>query len=198
MNIVRILRGLRKMGILRGFSYGVPRHLKIVLLLGAMSILGTMVAVFLATSLPARAVKLYIGAMIFVIGVVIIATMHLNLAFSWSRIVVLGLLSSFNKGISGGGYGPVVTGGQLLAGVDPKNTIGITSLSEAITCIGGVALYLVSGSVDWLLAPYLVIGAMLSLPFAAFTIKRARTRSIRFTVGVVTIILGIYTLWQIL
>ncbi|MFC1486004.1 sulfite exporter TauE/SafE family protein [Candidatus Latescibacterota bacterium] len=197
MNISRILLGLRRMGIFRGFSYGIPLHLKIVLLLGVMSLSGTVLAVFLATSLPARMVKLYIGAMILAIGVVILATMRLNLAFSWRRIVVLGLISSFNKGISGGGYGPVVTGGQLLAGVDPRNTIGITSLSEALTCIGGVALYLVSSSVDWLLAPYLILGAVLSLPFATLTVKIARTRSIRFTVGVLTIVLGIYTLWQI-
>jgi hypothetical protein len=29
--------------------------------------------------------------------------------------------------MSGGGYGPVVTGGQLLSGVNGKNAIAITS-----------------------------------------------------------------------
>jgi len=32
-------------------------------------------------------------------------------SFSWKRLIAIGLISSFNKGISGGGYGPLVTGG---------------------------------------------------------------------------------------
>ncbi len=198
MSVAKIYRGRKEMGIFRGFHYGIPPHLKIVLLLGACSILGTVLAVFLATSLPKLVVRLYIGAMIFFIGLFILVTMRINFNFSWKRITALGLLSSFNKGISGGGYGPVVTGGQLLAGVDPRNTIGITSLSEALTCIGGVILYVMSGTVDWILAPYLVLGAVLSLPFAALTVKIARTRHIRFAVGVVTVVLGIASLVQAL
>jgi len=197
MNLMRIARGLRNKGIPHGFQYGVPLHLRIVLLLGACSLFGTGLAVFLATSLPKQMVKIYIGVMILVIGIVVLATMHLNLMFSWRRITFLGLISSFNKGISGGGYGPVVTGGQLLAGVDPRNTMGITSLSEALTCIGGVALYLINGGVDWVIAPYLITGAVLSVPLAAITVKATQTRTLRMIVGVVTVVLGIYTLVEL-
>jgi hypothetical protein len=197
MNLVRIFHGLRNMGVFRGFQHGIPIHLKIVLLLGACSLFGTGLAVFLATSLPKQMVKVYIGVMILVIGIVIVATLHLNLTFSWKRITFLGIVSSFNKGVSGGGYGPVVTGGQLLAGVDPRNTMGITSLSEALTCIGGVALYFMNGGADWVIAPYLITGAVLAVPLAVITVKSAQTRTLRMVVGVLTVVLGIYTLIQI-
>ena len=196
MNLARIFRGLREKGISEGFTYGIPPHLRIVLLLAACSLLGTVLAVFLATALPAQTVKLYIGGMILCIGLFVIVTMHIDFRFSWKRITALGLISSFNKGISGGGYGPVVTGGQLLAGVDPRNTMGITSLSEALTCVGGVALYLASQSVDWMLAPYLILGAVLALPLSAITVKAVRSRHLRLAVGVVTAVLGITSLIQ--
>ena len=41
-------------------------------------------------------------------------------------------IASFNKGTSGGGYGSVVTGGQLPAGVDGENAVGITSIAEGL------------------------------------------------------------------
>jgi len=34
--------------------------------------------------------------------------------FSWKKIFGIEILSAFNKGISGGGFGPVVTSGQLM------------------------------------------------------------------------------------
>ena len=74
-----------------------------------------MAAVILAVNLPKLYLKLYIGFLILIIGIFIVATLNKNYTFSWKRITILGLIASFNKGISGGGYGPVVMGGQLLA-----------------------------------------------------------------------------------
>lgn len=111
----------------------------------------------------------------------------------------LGLLASFNKGISGGGYGPVVTGGQLLAGVDGKNAIGITSLAEGLTCVVGVLMYWIHPQdIDWRLAPWLCIGALLSVPFSAWTVRAIKTTRLRLAIGVITLILGITTIWQTL
>jgi len=50
---------------------------------------------------------------VLLIEIFILITINRNYRFSWKKITVLGLIASFNKGISGGGYGPVVTGGQL-------------------------------------------------------------------------------------
>lgn len=40
-----------------------------------------------------------------------------------------------------GGYGVVVTGGQILSGVNGNNAVGITSLAEELTCIVGVIVF---------------------------------------------------------
>ncbi len=199
MRVTLIARRLREAGIVKGIRQGIPLHLKVTLVIASCSIFGTISSVLLALSLPKFYLKLYIGLLVFAIGIVIIATINRAFSFSWKRIIGLGLLASFNKGISGGGYGPVVTGGQLLAGVDGKNAIGITSLAEGLTCIVGVAMYWIHPqAIDWHLAPWLCLGALLSVPFSAWTVKVIKTDKLRLAIGVITLLLGAMTIWQTL
>jgi uncharacterized membrane protein YfcA len=87
-------------------------------------------------------------------------------------MVGLGLLASFNKGSSGGGYGPLVMGGQILAGVNPQRAVGITTLGEALTCFIYLGLSTLAHRAPmWLLAVPLCTGALLSVPLAAYTVK---------------------------
>jgi uncharacterized membrane protein YfcA len=188
---------VKKYGFKESFSKNCPLHLKIVLVISSCSILGTLVAVILAVNIPALLLKLYIGSMVLLIGMVILFSGHRNQKFSWRRITALGLIASFNKGLSGGGYGPVVTGGQILAGVKGKSAVAITSLSEGLTCLVGVILYcLTMESIDWTLAPYLAVGAVLSVPFAAITVKHVKTAYLRWFIGGATLILGAATILQ--
>ncbi len=111
---------------------------------------------------------------------------------------VISVIAAFNKGLSGGGYGPIVTSGQVISGVEGKNAIAITSLSEGITCLIGVLAYFASGTkVDFGLTPYLVAGAILSVPLAALTVKKINTKRIKLSIGVLTIILGTVTLFKL-
>jgi hypothetical protein len=182
-----------------GRHRGTPLHLKVTLMLASCSILGTVASVLIALNLPKFYLKLYIGCLVFVIGLVILATLNRTFAFSWRRIMGLGVLASFNKGISGGGYGPVVTGGQLLAGVEGKHAIAITSLAEGLTCMVGVIVYWANPQpIDWGLAPWLCLGAMLSVPLSAWTVKVIKTHRLRLVIGAMTLALGATTIWQTL
>jgi len=99
--------------------------LKVAGLLTVLSVVGVLLAVGVAVRLPTWVVKLYIGVLVLAIGLVILKNSARQPPFSWRRIGVLGFVAAFNKGISGGGYGPVVTGGQMLAGVRSRSAIGI-------------------------------------------------------------------------
>ncbi|MDH5383469.1 MAG: sulfite exporter TauE/SafE family protein, partial [Candidatus Aminicenantes bacterium] len=83
--------------------------LKIALVMAGCSVFGALAAVFVALNLPKFYIKLYIGLLVFAMGVLILATLKRKFKFSWKKISSLGLLAAFNKGISGGGYGPIVT-----------------------------------------------------------------------------------------
>ena len=101
--------------------------------------------------------------------------------------------------MSGGGYGPVVTGGQLLSGVSGKNAVGITSLAEGITCAVGVMSYfLIKGNVNWRLAPFLVTGGVLSVPLSALTVKKTSSQWLRTVIGIVTTVIGTFTLSKLI
>jgi len=174
------------------------KHLNIALVLAACSVAGATIAVFIAINIPKLWLDTYIGLMVLGMGVVILLTINKNYKFSWKKIVGLGSIAAFNKGMSGGGYGPVVTGGQILSGVNGNNAVGITSLAEGLTCIVGVVVFVVSPEIiNWNLAPSLVIGALLSVPFSAFIVKKLPTKFLKISIGLLTLILGIVTLIKI-
>jgi len=172
------------------------RPLKVALALAACSIVGTLAAVFIAVNVPKWVLKTYIGVLVLSMGLGILLTIGRTFAFSWKKVIGLGLVAAFNKGLSGGGYGPLVTGGQILAGVDGKGAIGITSLAEGLVCIVGVLAYTLTGNgaVDWELAPSLILGAVISVPFAAFTVKKAPVQKMRWAIGIAVTVLGLFTL----
>lgn len=176
------------------------RDLHIMLALVTCSLLGGILAITFISHLPEYWVKLWIGALILGIGIFIIATRNRPPApFSWARMVGLGLLASFNKGSSGGGYGPLVMGGQLLAGVEGRRAVAITALGEALTCI----IYLIlngflNGPPLWRLALPLCAGAVLSIPLAAYTVKLMPPQMLRRSIATVTVFLGCLTLVKVL
>lgn len=164
-------------------------------ILAGCSIVGTLAAVALAVNLPKETVRLYIGLMVLAEGLFIILARRGIGGFSWAKIVGLGTVAAFNKGLSGGGYGPLLTGGQVLAGVPGRSAIGITSLAEGLVCFAGLGAYLALGkSFDWSLVVPLVVGAMASVPAAAFTVRLLPEAVLRRSIGYATAFLGILTL----
>lgn len=168
-------------------------------ILSLCSVVGALAAVLLAINVPKQAVKLYIGLMVLAVGIFIILARGGIGGFSWAKIIGLGTVAAFNKGISGGGYGPLLTGGQVLAGVPGKNAVGITSLAEGIVCLVGLVAYFALGqSLDWRLAVPLVMGALASVPAATWTVRLLPEAMLRSSIGYATTFLGILTLISVL
>lgn len=165
---------------------------KVMLLMAACSITGTLLAVVVALNLPKFYVSLYIGLMILAIGVFLMLKRRTDYQFSWKRITGIGLIAAFNKGISGGGYGPLLTGGQILSGIKEKNAVAITSMAEGLVCLVGVMIYFISGTeFDWKLIMPLMLGALVSVPGAVLTVKIIPANFVRGQIAYVTLFLGI-------
>ena len=164
---------------------------KITLVLFSCAVIGTVGAVLLAVSLPKTVVKLYIGVMIFSMGLFMLFSSSSRIKFSWPKITFIGGIAAFNKGISGGGFGPLVTGGQVISGVSEKNAVGITSLVEGMVCLVGFVLYqFVYGSLNMMILTALVSGAVISTPAAARTVKVLPDRILRQALSYATLALG--------
>ncbi len=171
---------------------------KVSYVLTVLGVLGVISAVFFSLNVPKIILNLYIGFMIFFIGAYILFKINRPSKFNWKSFSFIAILSGFNKGVSGGGYGPLVTGGQVVTGRGAKNSVGSTSLAEGIICLIGFILYLLlKGNIEWKLALPLFIGATLSTPLSAITVKKIRERKMKFIIGYVTIFLGILTITKI-
>jgi len=166
--------------------------------LGGLGSVGVIIAVITAINIPKNILTIYIGCLVLAMGVLVLVTAKRPMKFSWPKLMGISLLASFNKGISGGGYGPLVMGGQMLSGIDVKNAVGITAFAEGITCLVGFMVYLASGkAIDWKLIGVLVVSAVLAVPVAAFTVKNASSARLKKYVAVLMIVLGLFTLLKI-
>ncbi len=171
---------------------------KVAVMLSAFSIIGVIISVILAVKLPVKIVKFYIAFIVLAMGIFILVTRNRRIRFTWRKIIALGTVAAFNKGITGGGYGPLAMGGQMLSGVGVRNAVAITSLSEGVTCFVGIILYfLFKAEIDWTLAPWLMAGAVLSVPLAAHALKKVTEKRVKLAVGIAIIILGCLTVLKI-
>ncbi len=168
---------------------------KIALALVFIGIAGAIFAVTLALRLPDLLIKLYIGLLVLGMGVLILWKRTYSDGFSWRRLLALGFLGSFNKGLTGGGYGPLITTGQIFAGLNPKAAVGIASLAEGLVALVGVVTYvLIAKESDWALAIPVLLGAVTSAPLAALTVQRLHFRHLRLLIGLLAVGLGLLTL----
>ena len=184
---------------LRGLGY-LPRSTdsKIIFILVICGVIGALVGVYSAVNIPSVALKTYIGVMVLAIGIIILLRRRREGAISWKGLVGVGLVSSFNKGISGGGYGPLVTGGQIVSGGGARSSVGNTTLAEAMVCIVAFLAYLFSeASIFWTLAAATSVGSIVAAPFAAVMVKKVDSQKLKIAIGVITIVLGIFTLLKV-
>ena len=184
---------------LGNFELGInSKDTRVALVLASCSVVGSVVAVSLAVELPRIVVRAYIGLLVLAMGFLVLSGHRSKSGFSWSKVVSLGLLSSFNKAISGGGYGPVIVGGQILSGIESKRAVGITSLAEGLTCLSGLAAYVATVGWSCALSPRLALplalGALVSTPLAAYSVRRLDAARFRRFVGLAMIALGLLTI----
>lgn len=200
------------------FSKG-TRDLKIVFTVTSLGMIATILAACIALNIPRLYTKTYIGVVVLVMGIIMLS--NRTFKFSWKKMLGIGILSSFNKSLSGGGFGPVVTAGQVIAGREHKGAIAATTLAEAPICTVGFLTYLIGRviqemdvsilkmpvsdffttmfshkSFQWELVLALLLGSVFVAPFGAFTTKIIKTKKLSLILGVLVTLLGIWTLWK--
>jgi len=167
-------------------------------LLALLSGVGALLAVWVAVSISKFWLGLSISGIVLAMGVIVLATRNRQVPFHAGGIVAVGAVAAFNKGLSGGGYGPLVTAGQVVSGLPAKSAVAVTSLAESLTCLIGVLGYLAAGkSIAWGLAVPLTLGALLSVPMATLTVRRLPESTLRGMVGLVTLALGCVALLKL-
>ncbi len=192
-NITKIMQSLKKIGFVESFKKGFTKDFKIMLSITILGIIATIFGASAAIKIPKSFLTAYIGILVLAIGILLL--WGKSFIFSWKKMMGVGLLASFNKGISGGGFGPVTTGGQVIAGNEHKSSIGCTTLAEAPICIAGFITYLLlKGLPSYDLLIMTCIGAMIGAPIGALLTKKINTTKLKCILGILMIILGALTI----
>lgn len=174
------------------------RSFNIVVVIGIIGVLGSVLGALMNKGISDTYLSLYIGAIITGSGFFILLNKKMTTAFSWFKITVLGLFGSFNKGISGSGFGPIITTGLLYMGVNEKEAVSIQGFAELFVSLIGFSTFLISGaSINWALTTSIGIGVAAAAPLAAFIVQKAESGKLRDAIGYITIILGAATIVKV-
>jgi uncharacterized protein len=146
-------------------------------------------------------VKLYVTVLLIVMGVCSVLTAKTYLKYRPNLMWIFAFVGGFNKGVGGGGYGPVITVGGLLAGVPVKSMVAVTSLAEGLTCLAAVITWFVLLStgtvVDYLLLPSFVIGTILAAVGAPYTTRVIPEKFWKWSVPIYCCALAAYSFYKI-
>ncbi|WP_331236361.1 TSUP family transporter [Natronorarus salvus] len=172
--------------------------------IGSVAVFASIVLVYAAVELDTSLIKIYVGSVVVLMGVSGLIRVKIGTSATYRPKVLVGfaLLAGVNKGIGGGGYGPVITLGQLFSGVYEKSATAITTLSEGIvSLVGVVAFFLITihgVAIDPLLLPSVFVGGFLAAVLAPFFVRvvpnavwRYVIPGYAFLIGVSAIVLGL-------
>ena len=174
------------------------RHFNMSVLIGILGVVGSFVGASVSIGISDFYLSLYIGLLITALGLFLLLNKKLRANFSWLKLAFLSLFGAFNKGISGSGFGPITTTGMIVMEVDEKVAVSIQTFSELFVSIAGFLTFVLAGSqIAWNLLLPLSIGVVLSTPLAAFVVHKFESRKLRTAIAIVTVVLGVVTLFSL-
>ena len=185
------------------FSSDETQNVKTTILFIGMGFTGMTIAVLLAINISVIILMLYIGILMIVAGVLMFPKIKFN--YSWKRMVLLNGLASFNKAISGGGYGPIMTIGQMASGRDARKSVAFTDFIEAFLSGFGFLLYLLFNQyiginlvITVQMSLIMIISGIVATPLGAFVTKRMEEKNTRNIIGVLSVSIGVFTLIRLI
>ncbi len=154
--------------------------------------------VFVSVSVSPKVLNTYIALLVIVIGIMILSDK--SLIMTSKKIYLLGFISAFNKALSGGGFGPLVAGGQLVfKDRSEKGAIGSTDLAEAPICLISFFLWIILKGIPpiEIMAP-MCIGSAAGGFFGPKVLSKIKSKKIlKMSLGVLVLIEGIWVIFKV-
>lgn len=150
-----------------------------------ITLIGSVIAMTVATLsmgifLPKKVVKTYISLIAVLMGIFVVIRSFGKIQFksrpSALGTGILGFLCGFNKGMTGGGYGPLSVSGYITLGLLPAVAVGTTTIAEGVVCTIGFASYQAFIGITWSMALAMAVGAIIADPIAAWANNGAKKR----------------------
>jgi protein-S-isoprenylcysteine O-methyltransferase Ste14 len=167
--------------------------LKLIVAVVAAGAAAVGLASLVVTRLPRTVLTAYLGIVVVVMGLVLLRMKRFT--FSWKLLSVFGVLSVVNKALTGTGFGPVFTSGQLISVKEPRSSVG-----ASVAIVGPICLFaflahtVVERPDDLSLAYVLIAGALPAALLGPLQTSRMKEAPARVVLGVLTLALGVFIL----
>jgi uncharacterized membrane protein YfcA len=169
---------------------------------GVIAVVFSVTAVYGLLKVAKVWISLYVAVLLVGMGVVSVVSWRRRSAYRPRRMAFFGALAAFNKGVGGGGYGPVVTVGGLMSGVPAKSMMAVTAISEGTVCVASVVVWLAMLSqgvvIDFILLPSMLLGSMIAAVAAPYATRVCPERAWRLVVPIYCLLLAAYSFWKVI
>ncbi len=169
---------------------------------GCIAIFSSILLTYYAIKFPAIIIKTYVAILVIFMGISGFLGSKLRkleyLKPHPKMLIGFSALAGFNKGIGGGGYGPVITMGQIISGVYEKSATAMVSFAESIVSILGIfTFFLISFAgvgIDLVLLPSLFTGGFFAALTAPYLVRVIPNKIWRYFIPIYAIGIGIFSI----
>ncbi len=169
---------------------------------GCLAIFTSVLLGYFVIKFPDLLIKIYVAILVIFMGISGFIRIKLSKTEQSKKrlkmLIGFSALAGFNKGIGGGGYGPVITMGQLFSGVYEKSATAIVSFAESIVSIVGIiTFFLISFAgieVDLVLLPSLFTGGFFAALIAPYLVRVFPNKIWKYFIPIYAIGIGLFSL----
>ena len=168
--------------------------------IGCLAVAFSITSIYAVLKLAKIWIRLYTAILLVVMGLASLVGAKKKRPYRPKRMLFFGALAGFNKGVGGGGYGPVVTVGGVLSGIPVKSMMAITAISEGTICAVSIVVWLIllgSGVViDYVLLPSMILGSIMAAIAAPYVTRVVQEKVWQWFVPAYCCILAGYCFWK--
>jgi len=147
-------------------------------------------------------IKLYVAVLLLMMGVISLWSARKDREYKPMKMLGYAFLAGFNKGVGGGGYGPVVTVGGLISGVPVKSMLAVTAICEGTVSSFAIIVWLAlltSGvQIDYFLLPSMMLATMFSAVAAPYMTRVFPEKAWKVIVPTYCVIVAALCFWKII
>ena len=173
----------------------------IIAIVGCLAVAFSITAVYAWFKVAKIWIKLYVACLLLMMGVISLIQAGKERPYRPYKMFGFAAMAGFNKGIGGGGYGPVVTVGGLMSGVPVKSMLAVTAISEGTVSTFAILVWLAllsSGVVlDYILLPSLMIATVFSAVAAPYATRVFPEKMWKVVVPLYCCIVAALCFWKI-
>jgi uncharacterized membrane protein YfcA len=173
----------------------------IIAVTGSLAVVFSIFSVYAVFKLAKIWIKLYVCILLMAMAIISIIHAKRTLNYHPRKMLFFGALAGFNKGIGGGGYGPVVTIGGIMSGIPVKSMMAVTALSEGTVCVVSILVWfflLNTGvKIDFILLPSMMLGSTIAVITAPYAVRVFPEKRWKFIVPVYCCIIAGVSFWKL-